>query len=220
MLRLAAAGATEGDWLMADRQTAGRGRLGRTWESPLGNLHTSGLVRVHPGDPDAATLALVAAVAVHDAVTIWADGAPCQLKWPNDLLIGGAKMSGILLERVGDAVVIGIGVNLVMIPEGLNRPVTSLAMLGTAVPEPRVFLDAVADLFARWLMRWRGDGLAAIRRAWLDRAHPAGTALVASLPDGDMIEGLFDGLTEGCALRLRLADGAVRVIHAGDVFLL
>jgi BirA family transcriptional regulator, biotin operon repressor / biotin---[acetyl-CoA-carboxylase] ligase len=218
MLVLAKAGAGEGDWLIAARQTAGRGRLGRGWDSPIGNLYASGLVRLRPGDPDAATLALVAAVALYDAVAIWAPAV--RLKWPNDLLAGGAKLAGILLERAGDAVIIGIGVNLAHHPVGLDRPVMSIAAMGVVPPDPIAFLEPLAEVLARWVAIWRGAGLSAIRMAWLKRAHPVGTALVANLPDGESVEGLFDGLTPECALRLRLADGAVRVIHAGDVFLI
>ncbi len=220
MLAMAERGATEGDWLIADAQTAGRGRIGRNWESPAGNLYASGLVRLRAGDPDAATLALVAAVAVHDTVALWAASALLQLKWPNDLLVGGAKCSGILLERAGSAVVIGIGVNLARHPENLDRPVASMIAMGMMPPDPAVFLAALAEIFELWLGTWRTDRLGGIRAAWLTRAHPVGTALVANLPDGDRLAGLFDGLTEDCALRLRLADGAVRVIHAGDVFLI
>jgi BirA family transcriptional regulator, biotin operon repressor / biotin---[acetyl-CoA-carboxylase] ligase len=220
MLAMAASGTAEGDWLLADRQTAGRGRMGRAWQSPLGNLYASGLVRLKSGDPDAATLALVAAVALYDSVTLWADATALRLKWPNDVLADGAKLSGILLERAGNAVVIGIGVNLAHHPESLERPATSLRVLGIGSPDPAIFLDTLAEVFERWLEIWRREPLSTIRTAWLLRAHPIGTALVVNLPDGDHFDGLFDGLTEDCALRLRLADGAVRVIHAGDVFLI
>ena len=212
--------ASEGDWLIADRQTAGRGRMGRLWQSPPGNLYASGLVRLRAGDPDAATLALVAAVALYDTVTLWAEATALRLKWPNDLLSQGAKLSGILLERAGDAVVIGVGVNLAHHPENLERPATDLAALGVASPEPTILLEALAETFARWLARWRCDMLKVICTAWLARAHPVGSALIVNLPDGNQVNGLFDGLTDDCALRLRLADGAVRVIHAGDVFLI
>jgi BirA family transcriptional regulator, biotin operon repressor / biotin---[acetyl-CoA-carboxylase] ligase len=219
MLTMALAGAAEGDWLVADRQTAGRGRMGRGWMSPVGNLYTSGLVRLRPGDPDAATLALVAAVALFDAVALLTPDI--RLKWPNDLLAAdGAKLSGILLERAHDAVVIGFGVNLAHHPDSIGRPVTSIAALGINSPDPVVFVDTLAETFARWLATWRSEELPVIRAAWLARAHPVGTALTASLPDGESVEGLFDGLTPDCALRLCLADGQVRVIHAGDVFLI
>ncbi len=141
------------------------------------------------------------------------------LKWPNDLLLDGAKLAGILLERIDDAVVIGIGVNLAHHPEALDRPVTSLAGHGIAV-EPGSFLDILAETFARWLVRWRSEGLAPIRDGWTERAHPAGTALTARLPDGTAIDGLFERLDADGALILRLADGTRRVIHAGDVFLI
>jgi BirA family transcriptional regulator, biotin operon repressor / biotin---[acetyl-CoA-carboxylase] ligase len=220
MLVASASGALEGDWLIADRQTAGRGRIGREWQSPLGNVYASGLVRVRPGEPNAATLALVAAVAIFDTIAMWAAVDTLTLKWPNDLLVNGAKLSGILLERAGDAIVVGFGVNLVAYPDGLGKPVTCLASSGSHPPAPNIFVEALADIFSRWVAVWRGEGLTAIRQAWLARAHAVGTALIVNAPDGDVIEGLFDGLTDDCALRLRLADGAVRVIHAGDVFLI
>lgn len=120
-----------------------------------------------------------------------------------------------MLERADDAVVIGFGVNLAHRPEGLDRPATSLSALDGAAPDPDAFLDMLVDSFARWVGRWRREGIAPIRARWLAAAHPVGTAL--STAQGD---GLFDGLDEAGALRLRLADGAVRVIYAGDVFLL
>jgi BirA family biotin operon repressor/biotin-[acetyl-CoA-carboxylase] ligase len=215
MIALAREGAPEGLWLRAERQSGGRGRQGRDWHSPLGNLYTSTLVRLRPGDPPAPTLALVAAVALHEIAAAFAPGQPLTIKWPNDLLCVGAKLAGILLERAEEAVVIGIGVNLAHHPTGLDRPVTSLAALTGSAPGPQHFLEALSDAFARWLGRWRTEGLAPIRSAWLAAAHPIGTALAT-----DAGAGLFDGLTETGSLRLRLADGTSRVIHAGDVFLI
>lgn len=218
MLWLAAAGEPEGLWLRAVTQTAGKGRLGRDWSSPPGNLYASTIVRLRAGDPPAATLAFVAAVALAEVVAAWTGAEKLLLKWPNDLLLEGAKLSGILLERAVDAVVIGIGVNLQHHPEGLDRPVASLAAYGA--PDPALFLEELADAFARWLARWRTEGLTPVRAQWLARAHPKGTALVANLPDGEAVEGLFDGLDADGALILRLADGSTRAIHAGDVFLI
>jgi BirA family biotin operon repressor/biotin-[acetyl-CoA-carboxylase] ligase len=163
-------------------------------------------------------LALVAAVALQEAAEAF--GAAPQIKWPNDLLIDGAKLSGILLERADDAVVVGVGVNLAHHPEGIDRPATSIAALTDNAPDPDVFLLALAESFTRWLYRWRADGLAPIRARWLEKAHPIGSALTARLPDGSSIDGLFYGLDATGALRLRLADGAVHVIHAADVFLI
>lgn len=223
MAALARAGAAEGLWLRADRQTAGRGRQGRAWASPAGNLYASTLVRVRSGEPSPATLALVAAVALEETVAVFLEraGGPrdgLALKWPNDLLLDGAKLSGILLERVEDAVIIGFGVNLAHHPTEVERAATSLAAHGAA-PEPGVFAEALAEGFARWLARWR-EGIAPVRDRWLARAHPEGTALVARLAGGQAVEGLFAGLTGDGALILRLAGGGTRVIHAGDVFLL
>ena len=202
-------------------------------------------MRLRPSDPPAATLALVASVALEETVRFYlslpfalgcVERAPSQrereeatkspkgegglmLKWPNDLLLDGEKLSGILLERAGDAVVIGIGVNLAHHPTDTDRPATSLAAHG-AIVEPAAFIEMLADTFARWLATWRTNGVPAIRDRWVDRAHPAGTALTARLSDGTSVDGLFERLDADGALILRLADGTRRVIHAGDVFLI
>lgn len=250
MLALARSGIAEGVWLRAERQTGGRGRQGRTWVSPPGNFYGSTVVRVRGSDPAAATLALVAAVALAEVVGVYLSGSPSpfrgyaapslsqrekegarnaerrgkgegdlRIKWPNDLLLDGAKISGILLERADDAVVVGIGVNLAHYPADIDRPATSLAEHGAA-PDPADFAETLAEAFARWLGVWRGQGVAPVRARWLERAHPIGTALTARLPDGGAVDGLFGGLDGDGALILRLADGATRVLHAGDVFLL
>ncbi|MGN6820523.1 MAG: biotin--[acetyl-CoA-carboxylase] ligase, partial [Sphingomonas sp.] len=151
-------------------------------------------------------------------VSVYAPGM-ALLKWPNDLLIDGAKLSGILLERAGDAVVIGIGANLAHHPTGIDRAATSLAAYKVAVA-PEDFVETLAEAFARWVERWRGQGIDVVRRRWVDHAHALGTPLTVRLPDGTAIDGLFDGLDAEGALILRLADGTRRVIHAGDVFLL
>jgi BirA family biotin operon repressor/biotin-[acetyl-CoA-carboxylase] ligase len=200
---LARSGAPEGTWLRADTQQGGRGRHGRIWVSPPGNLYASTLVRLRPGDPPAHTLAMVAAVALDQLLKAFIPPDRLMIKWPNDLLADGAKISGILLEGLGDAVVVGVGVNLAHHPEGLDRATTSLATFAPA-PDPAAFLDELAESFAHWQAR----------------AHPIGTALTIRLPDANGIDGLFDGLDADGALRLRLASGEVRVLHAGDVFLL
>lgn len=207
-------------WLRAETQTAGRGRQGRDWISPPGNLYASTIVRLRPGDPAAPTLALVAAVALDEIVCAYADPAHLALKWPNDLMLDGMKLSGILLERTGDAVVIGIGVNLAHHPELPDRTVTSLAGSGHGAPDPADFLIGLADAFGRWLALWRQDGIAAVRARWIERAHPRGTALSVRVPDSDPLDGLFDGLDESGALRLKLADGTTHIVHAGDVFMI
>jgi BirA family biotin operon repressor/biotin-[acetyl-CoA-carboxylase] ligase len=154
-------------------------------------------------------------VALQEIISAYAPVHRVLIKWPNDLLVEGEKLSGILLEREGDAVVIGMGVNLASHPDDVNRPATSLTELTGAAPQPEIFLQDLADSFARWLAHWRGEGLSPVRAKWLAVAHPIGTALATSAGDG-----LFEGLDETGALRLRLADGTSRVIHAGDVFLI
>lgn len=214
---LASQGEEEGTWLRAERQTAGRGRQGRAWSSPTGNLYASTLVRARADDPPAASLALVCAVAL--AETIAALGCPAvTIKWPNDLLLDGAKLAGILLERNGDAIVAGFGVNLASHPAIEGRQTASLA--------GRLWVHSAAELydhltveFARWLGIWRTDGLAPVIARWEAQAHAPGTLLHANLADGSTITGAYDGLAPDGALRLRLANDDVHVIHAGDVFL-
>lgn len=217
---LARQGAPEGLWLRAERQSGGRGRQGREWRSPPGNLYASSLVRLRSDDPPAPSLALVAAVALHEIAVAYAGGAEILIKWPNDLLCGGAKLSGILLERVDDAVILGFGVNLASHPEDLPTPATSLEALTGSAPDPAIFADALASSLAAWIHKWRSEGLAPIRAQWLASAHPSGTALSVAGADGARVDGLFDCLDENGALRLRLADGSAHVIHAGDVFLI
>lgn len=210
--------ADEGVWLRAERQTAGRGRQGRSWVSEAGNLYTSTLVRLRAADPPAATLALVAAVAVYDAVAaLLPTGVTGRLKWPNDLLVDGKKLSGILLERSGDVVVIGVGVNVAHHPTLADVVATSLSANGV-ITDAAAVLDRLVATFGRWLSIWRAEGVAAVSDRWVRCAHPPGTALSVRLPDGAEVVGRFAGLDQGGALVLGLADGGSRIIHAGDVF--
>lgn len=204
----------EGSWLVADRQTAGRGRLGRSWIDGAGNFMGSTVVHLRHGDPSPDTLALVAGLALHAVISPLVDSA--ILKWPNDVLVGGAKLAGILLERVDDAVIAGIGVNLVQAPELADRRTVALADLGVGI-ERNAFAAEIARQFGEDLHRWRSYGLAPIVRRWEAAGHPVGTALSVDEPDGTRLAGQFAGLTEGGALQLRLADGSLRVMHAGEV---
>lgn len=221
LLQRAGEGAPEGLWLRADAQDGGRGRLGRTWVSPVGNLFASTIVRVRPTDPAPASLAFVAAVAVYDTLRQIAPEVVISLKWPNDVLAqDGGKLCGMLLERAGDAVVVGIGLNLVTHPRDLDRTVSDLRTLGATPPDAQSCVEILADAFARWLAVWRQNGLPAIIRHWEAHAHVRGTALSAKLPDGEELHGLYAGLEDDGALRLSLADGTIRAIHAADIFLI
>ena len=209
----------EDDWLVADRQNAGRGRQGRDWFDGHGNFMGSTVVRPGPGDPPPQTLSLLAGVAAFEAVApLCPSPCPLALKWPNDLLIGGAKLAGILLEATGDAVVVGIGVNLARAPYLPDRETVTLAKFGPA-PDRDLFAEALAGLFAEHLVRWRTYGLEPLLREWRAMAMAEGTSLAVHEPGGTRVAGVYAGLADDGALRLRLADGTQRVIHAGDVTL-
>ena len=208
--------AREGDWLVARRQTAGRGRAGRQWEDGVGNFMGSTVVALRPGDPLPHTLALVTGLAAADAVAAIPGAPPAMLKWPNDLLVAGAKLAGILLERAGEIVVIGVGVNLLRAPAVPGRTTTALADHNANI-DPGDFAELLADRFAEALARWRDGGWDGLRAEWLARAHPVGTPLSVNDRDGQPIVGAFAGLGSDGAALLRLADGTVRPIHAGDV---
>jgi BirA family biotin operon repressor/biotin-[acetyl-CoA-carboxylase] ligase len=210
---------SEGDWLVADRQTAGRGRLGRVWNDGLGNFMGSTVVRIGPGDPAPASLALLTGLAVHEATAgLVPQGADLQLKWPNDLMLGGAKIAGILLEMKAGVVIVGIGVNLAHAPELPDRKVAALADLGPPPSRDR-FAQGLATAFDIELHRWRSVGLAPLLRRWQSAAHPQGTPLRVLPPGEAPLDGTFAGLADDGNLRLALADGSVRTIHAGDVLL-
>lgn len=220
LLTLARDGVIEdGVWLRAEQQTDGRGRQGRAWRSPPGNLYASTIVRIAPHDPPAPGLALVAAVALEETIrSLLPDPRGLRLKWPNDLLFDDAKLSGILLERAGDHVVVGIGVNVAHHPALDERATTSLHAHHARIDVAEL-LERLADRFTAWLATWRGRGIAPVAAQWSARAHPAGTILSVRLPDGAVLEGAFAGLDADGALLLSGRDGARHVVHAGDVFL-
>ena len=207
----------EGDWLVADRQSEGKGRQGRTWFDGAGNFMGSTVVRSAPNDPAPGTLALVAGLAVLEAVAPFVPPPHLpQLKWPNDVLIGAAKLSGILLERDNDAVVIGIGVNLAAAPPVEGRETIALAQFGPA-PDRDTFAAALARQFDLELGRWRSFGLEPLLRRWQAAAHPPGTPLLLGEPGETPLAGHFAGLAADGALQLRLADGTTRTVHAGEI---
>lgn len=205
----------EGDWLVALSQDSGRGRHNRLWQSQAGNFFGSTLVQLKSGDPEAPSLALVAGLALIEAVEHAAPGAPLGLKWPNDLMIGRSKLAGILLERTGDRVVAGFGVNLAVAPEIEGRETASLAAYAAIAPQ--AFGPLLAGSFARLLGAWRLAEPATLVRAWEEKAHPVGTRLTVHASANEWISGNFDGLEPDGAMRLRLDDGRVDIIRAGDV---
>ncbi|MGB3796983.1 MAG: biotin--[acetyl-CoA-carboxylase] ligase [Alteraurantiacibacter sp.] len=210
---------TEGHWLVADRQTAGRGRQGRSWIDAPGNFMGSTAVRLHDRGPPPATLSFVAALAVYETVAgSIAKPYELLLKWPNDVLLGGAKFCGLLLECEAGHAVIGIGVNLAAAPAIADREVKALADIGP-IPARNAFAEALAAQMALEVQGWREFGEGAIINRWCAAAHKPGTPLSVHDGGGGRIVGTFDGLDEHGALRLRLADGTTHIVHAGDVLL-
>lgn len=195
--------------------------MGRTWDSASGNLFASTIVRLGPSDPPASSLAFVVALAAHETARQVAPEVPIMVKWPNDLLTAdGAKLCGMLLERAGNAVVVGVGMNLFDHPQGLERGVTDLRERGANPPRAQAVAEMLAESFKNWLQRWRIGGLGPILKSWQQHAHPLGTALSVQLPNGEIRRGLYAGLDDDGALRLRLADGEIHAIHAADIFLI
>jgi len=197
--------------------------MGRVWTSPPGNLYAS-LLLIDPAPPaSVAQLGFVAGVALIDALRAVTGGDDrIKLKWPNDALLGGAKLSGLLLEgaslRNGQfACVVGVGVNCASAPDDTPYPATSLRGAGAACADRAALFAALSDHFARWLEIWaRGGNFAAIRAGWLERAGGIGEkARVTRL--GQTCEGLFRGIDAQGRMLLEKAGGAMEAIEAGDV---
>lgn len=221
--RLAAASERGPVWLRADRQTAGRGRRGRTWESPAGNLAATLLIAPEKPAAEAAQLSFVTAIAAADAASTFAPSAEIKVKWPNDILAGGKKLAGILLEsasgsdRIPTYLAIGVGMNLSHYPTDTEFPATSLASFNVAVPSPSRALTQLAAHFAKWYDVWMKAGFAPIHDAWITRAAGLGTRIRARLTHEET-SGVFEGIDDTGALILREAQGRTRVIAAGEVF--
>ena len=219
----AAGGAPDGTVVWARQQRAGRGRRGRIWVSPPGNLYVSVILRPACEARSVAQLSFVAALAVHDLVDGLLPGR-ARCKWPNDILVDGGKVAGVLLEsalalggRV-DWVVLGIGVNLASHP-GIDGPIpsTSVADAGASVLAPEDALPSVLAALAQHRREWETQGFAAVRRAWLDRAYGLGGPVTVT--NGERrVTGVFEGLDEEGALVLAQPGGELLSIAAGDVF--
>lgn len=222
---LAHAGESGPLWVQAHQQTGGRGRRGRVWISEPGNLYASELRLTNTDSVQAAGAVslwtFASALAVADAAGQYVDAQRLRLKWPNDVLLDGAKLAGILLETgegpKGRWASTGIGVNLLQAPEGLGRATISLSAAGVRpVPGALEILGIISDRYDYWREVLAIRGFAALAASWLTRAHPIGTALTIDT-GSSLVHGQFDGLGTDGALCLRLPDGALRHFHAGDV---
>lgn len=207
----------EGEWLVARRQVSGRGRQGREWFDGAGNFMGSTVIRPAPSDPAPHTLALMTGLAVYEASLPYCpDPSALLLKWPNDVLLGGAKLAGILLESSSGAVVVGIGVNLRASPDLPDRETVALSKV-TNPPSLEDFADRLVASFDAELDRWRSHGLDLLLRRWQAAAHTLGTPLSVHDPSGETLSGTFAGLESNGSLLLRDGGGKTRTVHAGDV---
>lgn len=213
-------------WIAAKHQTAGRARRGRGWDLDTGNLAQTLLLKLDKTPFEASQLTFVAALAVYDLVARYVPPSLLTIKWPNDVLLDGKKVSGILLES-GSApegglwLAVGIGVNLQAAPTGTERPATCVAdHLGTGhifAPTIEEAGQALAEIFDHWLVLWQTQGFDGVRQAWVSRTPGLFGPCIARLPH-ETLEGTANGIEPDGSLRLKLADGSVRIISAGDVF--
>lgn len=209
-------------WITARRQTQGRGSRGRGWVSEPGNLYASLLLRDLGSAQQVATLTFAVSVALRGAIAAFAGERIVALKWPNDVLLDGRKVSGVLLEshrldQGGQAVIIGIGVNCATFPPATDFPATSLAAEGMEV-EPAGLFERLADEMAMVLARWDGgNDFAQVREQWLAHAVGMGEPVVARLPDGEF-RGTFENIDEVGRLMLRERGGRLRKISTADIF--
>jgi BirA family transcriptional regulator, biotin operon repressor / biotin---[acetyl-CoA-carboxylase] ligase len=219
--RRAASGERGPLWIVARSQVGGRGRSGRQWASPPGNLYSSYLMTSSLAAPQLTQLSLVAGLAVHEAVDRMLPGRQIALKWPNDVLVEGAKVSGVLIESqpvLGNhatSVVIGIGLNLAHHPTIPGRSTISLSALGAEIPPERAFLF-VAKAVNAWFAVWsEGTGFSAIREAWLRRSLNIGSRM-SVWAAAQRLQGYFAGLADDGAMVLALDEGGERRITFGD----
>jgi len=215
--RLADAGAAHGTVVHADQQTSGRGRLSRRWFSPPGNLYLSVVLRLSITPARNIESGFIAALAVADAVNAMLPRhVRATLKWPNDVLVGGGKIAGILVEQSPEASILGIGINVLHAPEHAPYQVATIVGSGglATVDGTR---EQLLQALGHWLGVWEEHGFAPIRAAWLARAHMSGTDLGVRLADR-FVTGRFAGIDSDGALLLDTAQGRARII-AGDVTL-
>jgi len=221
--RLARAGAEEGMLVWALEQTAGRGRRGHAWASPCGNLYASLILRPECPVGRAAQLGFVAALAVGDMLDATSGGLDgLSYKWPNDVLVHGRKIAGILLEsELGEGeipkfVIVGVGVNLISSPPDTEFPATSVAEQGLRPVSPARAVEEVTRYCHAWVQRWREEGFAPIRAAWRARAISVGEAIRVRL-EAATLHGRFLDIDQQGALLLENA-GELRRIRAGEIF--
>lgn len=218
--RRALAGERGPMWLTARRQTAGRGRQGRVWQGASQNLAATLLITTQKPPMQAAQAAFVAALAAADLAAAFVPPSAVTLKWPNDVLIGGMKACGVLVESGaapagGLWLAIGVGANLADAPTDTPYPATTFGAHGVR-PTPDAALEALDEAFAQWLSVWEGEGFEPLRAAWLSRAHGLGQPASVRL-GGEPLDGVIEGMDADGALLLRVETGTLKRITAGDI---
>ncbi len=210
-IELAGDGAAAWSVVRARLQTGGRGRRGRMFASPPGNSYTSFILRPRVATRDVPQLSLVTGVAVAEAIEgVAPESAPVRCKWPNDILINGAKVAGVLVETGGDAVIAGIGINLVSHPDLSEVATTDLANEGARSVDRDVLLGALCRRLKAWVSEWEESGFAGVRQAWLARAAGIGARVVVN---GDTaMQGRIAGLAHDGALIVESGGRHVRVV--------
>ncbi len=221
--RQAGAAAPDGTVIWAKAQTGGRGRRGRAWTSPAGNLYCSILMRPTEPAQMAGQLGFVVSLAGAEAVrSVLPADRMAAVKWPNDVLVSSRKVAGILLESQSsvpgrlDWLVAGFGLNIVSHPDAVEYPASDLRAEGASTTA-RAMLEAYLESFARWRARWRDEGFASVRNAWTGLAVGLGRDIKVRLTD-ETLEGRFRALDDAGGLVLELPDGNLRVITSGQVF--
>lgn len=221
--RLARQGAEDGTLVWAREQTKGKGRSGRSWASPRGNLYFSLVLRPDCPPVAASQLSFVAALgAGFGLAEVLPPMIDLRYKWPNDILLNRRKVAGILLETESaaadrlDWLVLGVGINVAQRPAETAYPATSLREEGDLDSSVEAVLDAFARHFLSWVNRWLDDGFAPVRAAWRKSAIGLGETIRVRLPNAEL-DGVFEDIDADGALLLRAA-GTVRRITAGDVF--
>ena len=218
VLRLIASGAAnEKTVVTATEQFAGRGRRNSNWESPAGGLYMTLVTKIR-NVRIAGQLAYVASLAVRDAVSVYAAAnSTITCKWPNDLLLNGKKVSGILIETLDDYYAVGVGINLSLVPNSVADKAISMADLNFKV-EPSEMLNRVILSFRYWNKVWRENDFYIVRTAWLDAAHGINQPIIVRFPDGAEVQGKFQGIDEEGALVLERVDGSNQKINAAEIF--
>lgn len=224
--RLAGGGASHGAVIWAKHQTAGKGRMGRDWVSPEGNLYVSVLLRPPCALPECAQLSFVTATAALETLKpIIPDEGDIQAKWPNDLLFNGRKLGGILLESFTTLneygkdqqwVVVGVGINIDSYPEDVPFPATCLRESGVEIISAKIVLSRFVYNFIHAYDSWVAEGFEPLREHWMQHAYRLGFPTDVLMGD-TLWQGAFQGIDEYGRLLLQLADGTVKAITAGDV---